>query len=456
MRLNEKSWIYGGGITPEWKWIFRRRTREALAGLKAAAKDYPRRAPPAAFKRAYLRGLSYVIESSGPERDAILSHPALDYWLFLWDKHFAAAPRGPEDWSLHFGLFQGFAAALALKRGASLRLEGLVDPSGRLALYGSPLRLDYPASAAGKTVPLALGKGRLEAGGKTARPCEEILPGIEFEDRAWLIAHGVTMHGLAHPEGEARERFCAALRKALSDMEARAPGLFGEFRDMVRVIIPLENSMGFGSVSSSYVNLRGAICLSHSGDPLLQAETLIHEFCHQKINQLLVAEPLLLPGQGGQVFYSPWRPDARRLRGLLLGAHAFLNVAGYLLSAVSNTSYREKASVDSMLNVAQRLFQVETALRSLAFYGAFTEFGREFLLGMWRELGFLFHGMQWFPPALVDEARENCLKHRKEHSLFDTGFHKSAEFEDKVGRAPFLSPGGSAAAAAPLSVEAAA
>jgi len=205
----------------------------------------------------------------------------------------------------------------------------------------------------------------------------------------------------------------------------------------------------FGSVSSSYVNLRGAICLSHCEDPILQAETLIHEFCHQKMNQLMVVEPILLPGQSGQVFYSPWRKDPRRLRGLMLGAHAFLNVSKYLLGSLSRGSFREEAGVDAMLNVAQRLYQIESALRTLAIYGSCTEFGREFILGMWRELGLLFHGIQWFPGALIAEARENAQKHRAQFALSDTGFHKSPGFVDTVKRAPFLTPGGLEKASAP-------
>ena len=265
--------------------------------------------------------------------------------------------------------------------------------------------------------------------------------------------HGVSMHGLAHLDEAAKARFIAVLQQALVDMAREEPALLAEMTDMLRVLVPLENPMNYGSVSSSYVNMRGAICLSHSEDPLLQAETLIHEFCHQKLNQLMIVEPLLRGGQAGQVFYSPWRKDARRLRGLLLGAHAFLNVSRYMLRSISRQSYRREQSLDAMVNVASRLFQVESALRTLSFYASYTEFGERFHAGLWRELGLLFHGIQGFPAALVKEARDNAAAHQAEHALFDTGFHKSAAFVDKVGRAPFLSPGGAvppvAAAAVP-------
>lgn len=160
------------------------------------------------------------------------------------------------------------------------------------------------------------------------------------------------------------------------------------------------------------------------------------------MNQLLIADPVLLPGQGGQVFYSPWRDDARRLRGLLLGAHAFLNVARYLARSLSRETYPEAQHIEVMVNVSRRVLQVEEALRSLILYGSFTEFGRRFVLGLWREVGALHHAIQWFPPALLKEQRVECDSHRKQFALGDTGFHKGKDFVDKVRRVAFLTPKG--------------
>jgi hypothetical protein len=211
-------------------------------------------------------------------------------------------------------------------------------------------------------------------------------------------------------------------------------------RDMLFALVPLKNPIEHGSVSSSYVNLRGAIALSHSEDPILQAETLIHEFCHQKMNQLLVVDAVLLPGQSGQVFYSPWRADARRLRGLMLGAHAFLNVARYLATSLAREEFPDAQKIELMVNVALRLNQVESALKALTGYGSFTEFGRRFVMGMWSEVEILRHSVLWFPPALLKEQADVAAEHRAKHALGDTGFHKSAELVDKVRRAAFLAP----------------
>ena len=465
MKLNEARWIYGAGLTPEWKWAASHRGRDAVARLRAAAAALPKRAP-AGLSRASSAGLRYFLKRGDALRDRLARHPAVDYWLFLWDEHFAR-PCAASDWDLHLSFLSTLAAALALARGRRADFEAILDPDARLCLYGTPFFAEYPPESALKPVRLEVrgrklaiagpGKFRLDLtrelldalppegrtfGAVRVGRSPELAPGLVVEDKAWLLMHGVSMHGLARLDAAAKDRFIAVLREAVADVARKDPLLFAEMTDLVRLVVPLENPMNYSSVSSSYVNMRGAICLSHSDDPKLQAETLIHEFSHQKLNQLMIAEPILAAGQSGQVFYSPWRKDARRLRGLLLGAHAFLNVARYFLTSISRESFRREEGLDSMVQAASRLYQVEAALRALSFYGTFTEFGREFQLGLWRELGSLYHAIQWFPPALLQEARDNAAKHRAEHGLFDTGFHKSADFVDRASRAPFLSPGG--------------
>lgn len=436
--LDERRWIFGGGLSPEWAWVVRCRRERALADLARIEKLYLKHAPPGVRARRYAAGLRYFLRTKSPERDRLAVHPCFDYWLDLHARHFAA-PVQESDWHLQFGLFQSFPAALALFRGDRLELDATADPDGRFFLYGTPKFLSGEASA---PLSLRLAGGRLSAGGKPARleSLVEAVPGIVADDRGWLMVHGVTMHGLVALDDKERARFAAVLAEAFCDLAGRDPGLYAEMRDLLFSLVPLKNPVEHGSVSSSYVNLRGLIALSHAEDRILQAETLIHEFCHQKMNQLLVVDEILLPGQGGQAFYSPWRPDARRLRGLLLGAHAFLNVARYVATSLSREEFEVEPRIELMVNVALRLNQVEAALKGLTGYGDFTEFGRRFVMGMWRELEILRHSVLWFPPALLKEQAATAAAHRKKHALGDTGFHRSAGHVDKVRRAAFLTP----------------
>lgn len=468
MKLNALSWTGAGGVNAEWKQVCGRRTAESLTRLKIAAEGFKNKSP-SGVGAGFSKGMRYFLKKRGPQRDRLARHPALDYWLFLWDRHFGM-PLAPSDWNLHGGLFSGLAAWLALESGDRLALDSVLDPNAELHFYGSSFHLRCPPSFAGAPVALSIGAAQAEitvaglprfkfshgglarAGSASSaqavalRSSRVIAPGLCVEDRSWLITHGVSMHGLTRLNPEAQERFALVISSALKELSELEPGIHEEFTDLVSLLIPLVNPLKFGSVSSSYANMRGAVCLSHSEDVLLQAETLIHEFCHQKINQLLCVDPLLAPGQSGQVYYSPWRKDARRLRGLLLGAHAFLNVARFHSKSLARKGYRDKDSIDLMHNIALRLFQISEALRSLALYAALTPFGREFVAEMWRELGVLLHGVQWFPTRLLRAARQRCADHRRRHALFETGFHKSADFADRLERAPYLGPGGAEAA----------
>ena len=436
--LDERNWIFGGGLTSEWSWVVRRRRELALAHLARIEKDYLRSAPPSVRARRYATGLRYFLRTKGPQRDRLAAHPCFDYWLDMHARHFAM-PVQEADWHLQFGLFQSFPAALALARGDRLDLDATADPDGRFFLYGTPKFVKAEPSA---HLSLRAANGLLTVNGrKAAYEClNEAVPGILADDRGWLLIHGITMHGLISLAPVERARFAAVLKQAFQDLSERDPGLHAEMSDMLFALVPLKNPVEHGSVSSSYVNLRGAIALSHAEDPVLQAETLIHEFCHQKMNQLLVVDEVLLPGQSGQVFYSPWRADARRLRGLMLGAHAFLNVARYLATSLSREEYPEAQNIELMVNVALRVNQVESALKALTGYGAFTEFGRRFVMGMWSELEMLRHAILWFPPALLEEQAVSAAAHRKLYSLGGTGFHKSVELVDKIRRAAFLAP----------------
>ncbi len=463
-RLDERAWILSAGRTPDWDYVFRRRVAGSLARLPEIAKAYERDAPKAARRKRHSRVLRWFHGARGAARDRLAAHPAFDYWLYLWDRHFAVpAPSGEDNWRLQFGLFSGLAAALALSGKGVLELDATLDPDAHFHVYGTPFFVAFPKERALSDLLVKIGPERVTlelAGGPKAdipraafsapSPAREAAFGeatlhaslpvsadMRVDTCGFLTTQGVVMHGLAAPSDPEKERFAAVLSRALAHVQERDPGLYAEMTDLVVSLVPLENPKNYGSVSSSYVNMRGTICLSHADDPLLQAETLIHEFCHQKMNQLLLVDPVLAPGQAGQVFFSPWRPDARRLRGLILGAHAFLNVAAYLIKSLSREEYDVQERVSVMLNVSRRLFEVDDALRTVCGYASFTDFGARFILGMCRETQKAFHAVQWFPAEVLKEARTAVEKNRAAHALPLLGIHKAEGFKAKVDQVRF-------------------
>lgn len=454
MELTASRWAVGGGLNAEWRAVMRRRVDQALKDL-AFARTAWRKAPSAARGAAFDRGLDYFLSRRGADRDRLAAHPCFDYWLYLFLKHFEN-PAAAHDWRLHYGIFQSFPATLAAQRGESVALEAALDPDGRFFFYGTPYYLEFEGGKAGERLDLRIARGGVTAVGPKRQKVEfsinhetpsaeagplrkltEVRPGLVVDGVSWLTTHGITMHGLLKLSKQEQRSFAVPIKQALDDLQDREPALAAELTDLLRVVVPLRNERGYGSVSSSYTPLRGLIALSPSDDALLQAETLIHEFCHCKANQLLAVDPGLRPGQAGQVFYSPWRPDARRLRGLWLGAHAFLNVARYLARSLEREEYGAQRRIEVMVNVARRVEQVEDALRSVSMYGSFTPFGSQLLLEMWNQLGAVRHAIQWFPPALLEQQRAIHRQHRAEHALGTTGFHRDSGLQDRVRRPRF-------------------
>lgn len=137
-----------------------------------------------------------------------------------------------------------------------------------------------------------------------------------------------------------------------------------------RALVALEAPDGH-IYSASSPHTPGVVQLTfHSEEgPAMLAETLVHECAHVKLDGLWHIEPLLID-DGEPRFHHPWRPDPRPLRGVLLGAHAFLNVA---------ILYRNADEHDPTPVFAReyetRLAEVREALGTLARHAAFTELG---------------------------------------------------------------------------------
>ncbi len=72
----------------------------------------------------------------------------------------------------------------------------------------------------------------------------------------------------------------------------------------------------------------GVIALT-AGDDVSVGDLLVHEASHVRLELMRQFDPLWEDREPEKLHDSPWRPDARPLWGLILGVHAFLNVARY-------------------------------------------------------------------------------------------------------------------------------
>ena len=80
--------------------------------------------------------------------------------------------------------------------------------------------------------------------------------------------------------------------------------------------------------SHSPLSLLGVIGLT-AGDEVSVGDLLVHESSHVRLELMRQFDPLWEDREPDKRHESPWREDARPLWGLILGVHAFLNVAQY-------------------------------------------------------------------------------------------------------------------------------
>lgn len=99
--------------------------------------------------------------------------------------------------------------------------------------------------------------------------------------------------------------------------------------DTVAAIIPLAPHHEGEFISETTPAAFGAIATTWPPDPVMMAETLIHEYQHLKLGALLDMVPLLTPDGGGTLVYAPWRQNPRPAAGLLQGIYAHLAVVRF-------------------------------------------------------------------------------------------------------------------------------
>lgn len=101
----------------------------------------------------------------------------------------------------------------------------------------------------------------------------------------------------------------------------------GAMAEAVSVIVPMTPRGDADLDSATTPAAFGAIAMSMPPDPVIMAETLVHEFQHLKLGAVMDVVHLIEPC--GERVYAPWRPDPRPASGLLQGVYAHLGVARF-------------------------------------------------------------------------------------------------------------------------------
>lgn len=233
------------------------------------------------------------------------------------------------------------------------------------------------------------GEARFEsAGSLTFRPRTVLPLGIELYPTASVSElcrlHKVPEGGYRDADPEVAEKGVLGALALLSEIW---PESLLDLTAFVRGISAIET--GTGSIfSASSASIPGAILVTIRAEtmPEIVAECLIHEMSHVKLDALWAVHPLLDNGPEA-VYRHPWRSDDRPMRGVLLGAHAFLNV-GEMARRGCDSPHRDRFAG----YFARLKDEVGVAMATLAAHADFTPAGQAVHADMVRTFD------AWFKP----------------------------------------------------------
>lgn len=170
------------------------------------------------------------------------------------------------------------------------------------------------------------------------------------------------------------------VQNALALIECYHPQTFHQLQRFIRLIAFKPREAGdYGNLS--YSDLPGALICSAVCNAYEFAETLIHEFHHNRLFFIEEISPILLnsvdESEVSDCYYSPWRNDLRPLRGLFHAAYVYTPVCQFWLNL-----YQSEGTDHTLLDYAcsQLIIlplQLQIGIQQLEHYGVFSEMGQE-------------------------------------------------------------------------------
>lgn len=186
--------------------------------------------------------------------------------------------------------------------------------------------------------------------------------------------------------------------------------------ELSKAICPLHcGSTSFGS--SSPAEIIGLTFLPGVLNHLDVMECLLHESLHQKLYHAEEGSSLF-EGENGdeEIYYSPWRPDARPLRMLVHGAFVFTGVA-QMWKMIAQREELENLKDEALFHVHYRVGQVKRAIDVVGKYGLPTSLGSKIVDLILRESRDVVSEVK-FPNYYANESERRQHFHFESHSIF--------------------------------------
>jgi len=157
----------------------------------------------------------------------------------------------------------------------------------------------------------------------------------------------------------------AALSTSLDVLARDAPEYLGWIEHGIHTIVPVDSPPD-ANVSKSIQNVDGVVVIGLPADSATLGELLVHEASHQLLH---LVEPVVAISNGYDThqYFSPFARADRDVRRMLLGFHAFANIAAYYLRIGGN---------DADKWLAQWFPALERSHRAIAMSKGLTPHGR--------------------------------------------------------------------------------
>jgi HEXXH motif-containing protein len=384
-------------------------------------------APELVNSAGFIQAFEVLREVPAPAQEAVLAYPTIRVWLdTAWNLvRRQSHLRFPEmHVRMHLEEFGRIVLAAVWKSGSGdFECATWTDARSRIVLPGAGAYLESSHFNGYQRVRVKVSNGNISVGSasRVSRGRFDVK-----QNEVPAITNGIELNGLdldlrTAGQGnfdfeelslEGVVKWQSSLEQAWAWISESSPMLATEMLMSVRAIIPVRSSAVNVHTSASFRETPGLIALSWTPDVSIMVEALVHEYHHQKLNTLLNADPIIVGPSTDAKYYSPWRPDARPLTGVLHGAFAFQAVLHF---------YKEmfEAAVPLLheTRIRQRMYllkaQVQTALSTLRAVAQLSPLGESLVDAMWEKIDRLDVALPCSERAVQRRLDELQAEHRR-------------------------------------------
>ncbi|MDZ4850861.1 MAG: HEXXH motif-containing putative peptide modification protein [Pirellulaceae bacterium] len=397
--------------------IFSLRDQKAHSAMQAVADVVSRRRPLNGLENGFLdtwRWINSNVESS----TGIYRDPRFYHWsqlaFSLLGSHLGTAELTPSveryiraiggtnvsnALAIHLEQFKAFALGAAWEIDTSLEFELPLLVRLPWAMPGSPWSLGGTDGCAIRGIE---GRNRLLVStprGDHALPFLDdgnhssdavtlcLAPQIKFESGCLTLQpHAVNLPGLDELNSISsigtsyQWQELSNLQRTLESMSRIAPQTFNAFAKQMRNVI-LKPEVEGSVYNTSCSRLTGLAIVTSYRSPLVLAEDLIHEFCHNYLFALEDQGPLFEDGEFDAVhdecFYSPWRKDSRPLYGLFHAYVVFTQVADFWNAALCRSDISSPDREFGECRLATLVKQLAVTGDQISRFARLTELGQK-------------------------------------------------------------------------------